>query len=293
MLTIVLGALQILGIVLLALLGLALTVLLLVLFFPITYRVRGRREPDGCGADGNVRWNTWARARFRWLFGFVHGGIDYPEPGQLTVKVLWFTVFSSGGDNDKSIKKKKANKTGTSKQDEKTKKSKEPGEPEQAETPPKGIAGIFEKIRYTISDICDKIKQIYTKEERYRQILTSESTKGLVRHLWMRLCRLLRAIRPRHIKADLRLGTGAPDTTGYALALYGMLSPRVGWAVNLTPDFEEKVLEGRAKLSGHIILAVVLWHAAKAALDPRLRRLIRQLKAVSRKGQGNGNRQGQ
>lgn len=317
MLTVVLGILRILGIVLLCLLGTVLVILLLVLFWPVTYNVRGRREPNGTDEDGAVRWDTEVRARFKWLFGFVNGGIDFPEPGKLTVRVLWFTVFSLGimsGEKKKADKQKETGKA--QKADDKKQAGAKETEAEasadegktaektsavasgtdaaapageetgaeassaEAETSPKkGIAGLFEKIRYTISNICDKIREIRTKEHYYRRILTAEDTKGLLRHVWMRLGRLLRAIRPRHVRAEVHFGTGSPDTTGYALALYGMVCPRIGWAVSLTPDFEEKVFEGKGKLSGHIVIAVVLWHVAKVALDRRLHWLIRRLKA--------------
>lgn len=83
MLGIVLKVLSILGIVLLVLLGLLILGTLLVLFCPITYRIRGSRDEAGLRLC----------IRVNWLFGLLRLRYRYPEPGRLTAKALWFRLL--------------------------------------------------------------------------------------------------------------------------------------------------------------------------------------------------------
>ena len=85
MLDVVLQILSVLGIILLVLLGLLLAVILFTLFFPVFYRISG----EGKGKDFSLD------AKASWLFGLLRVHFAYPDPGKLTIKALWFTVFDS------------------------------------------------------------------------------------------------------------------------------------------------------------------------------------------------------
>ena len=100
MLTILFKILGILGILLLVLLGIALTVILLVLFFPLCYKASGQKSAD------EMRFSV----KVRWLFGLVRIFYDYPQPGKLLAKVLFFTVYDSSNER----KEKKNVSTGKS-----------------------------------------------------------------------------------------------------------------------------------------------------------------------------------
>jgi len=149
---------------------------------------------------------------------------------------------------------------------------------------------IFEKIKYTILNIYDKIKKIweniiriYGDIEYYANLLRDEDTKLLFSHAMFRLGRVLKSIRPRKIRADILFGTGSPDTTGYAYGVYGMLSPFLGQKVLVTPDFTRAVLEGEFYAAGHITAFTILWNGLRLLLDRRLRLFIKKLKAGRKK----------
>lgn len=90
--SVVLKILSILGIILLCLLALAVAALLLVLFCSVSYR--------GGGSARAGKYRAWFR--FRWLFGLVRGFYAYPDSGSLKVKLLWLTVYDSGGKQEKA-----------------------------------------------------------------------------------------------------------------------------------------------------------------------------------------------
>ena len=100
MLTILFKILGILGILLLVLLWIALTVILLVLFFPLCYKASGQKSVD------EMRFSV----KVRWLFGLVRIFYNYPQPGKLLAKILFNTVYDSSDER----KEKKNISTGKS-----------------------------------------------------------------------------------------------------------------------------------------------------------------------------------
>lgn len=127
-----------------------------------------------------------------------------------------------------------------------------------------------EKIKYTISKICDKIRHILEEYEFYRDLFEDKESKSLFSHVCRRIGKVFRHIRPRDLKADIVFGTGSPDTTGYAYGIYGMFSPKLGEDICITPDFEKQILMGRIHAAGHITIFTVLINAIAVLLDKRL-----------------------
>lgn len=313
MLSVILKVLSILGILLLCLLALVLLTLLLVLFFPVCYKVSGEKAEE----------RMTAAVRASWLFGLLRVSYDYPEPGRVLVKLLPFTVFDSGKKakevSDKEAKKANgAAKAKTAKQQEQTaprKAASKTPESGNAETravskmPEEGQQGAekavsemtvdeqekaalkeegsifkkFKKIKYTFYSIYDKIKKIWENISYYIELLREEETKQLFSHAIFRAGRILKSIRPRHIRGNLLFGTGAPDTTGYAYGVYGMFSPFLGPRLLVTPDFTQAILEGNVYISGHITVFTILWNGMKLLLDRKLRRFIQKMKAGRKK----------
>lgn len=338
------SVLNILGIVLLSLLALTAGIILLVLFFPLSYRVCG-------GKNGE---EVWLAVKFRWLFGLLRGNCMYPEPGRIKVKALCFTLIDQKLDSnpkkeegeEKKAERKVRKKNQEEKSEKKRKKKKdrqavkerglseeagiagrtvsgreERGKNENAsaggtdpeersrtaeessggfsgedsasgegsssgEDSPAGKGSSFRedpssgedsstigKIKRTICNIYDKIKKIWENITYYRELLQERETRELFSVSLKALKGILKSIRPRQIKADILFGTGAPDTTGYVYGAYCMAAAGSRMALQVTPDFEEKVLEGEFDMSGRITLWVLLLNGWK------IYKLVRKLKA--------------
>lgn len=127
--------------------------------------------------------------------------------------------------------------------------------------------GRLAKLKYTIrhiyDTICGIVKQI--RDEENRQLVT---------HILFRTKKLLLHIRPRKCRADILFGTGSPDTTGYLLGIYSILSLSLPERIDVTPDFMERKLEGHISARGHIVPAVLLFHLLKLYQDKTLRKLL-------------------
>lgn len=309
---VILHVLSIIGIFILFLLGLVLISLLLVLFWPVTYRVKGEKSPE----------KLWVSARADWLFGLFRVRYTYPEPGNVVIKLLWKTLVDTGqpkeaseekqksGEQTEASKEKAGEDGGTGEKKPEAEKITSPdtigvenrpetSEPTNADFSTdesasdteeseqnKLFSNVLEKIRkikYTILKIYDKIKEIWANISYYIALLREEDTVLLWEHVKLRLGKILKNIRPRHMKADVLFGTGSPDTTGYAFGIYGMLSPILGKKVCLTPDFDQKILEGNIDVSGHITIWTLTWNALKLLLDKKLKRFINKMKAGRKK----------
>ena len=286
MLTILFKILGILGILLLVVLGIALTVILLVLFFPICYKASGQKSAT----------EMQFSAKIRWLFGLVRISYAYPEPGKLLAKVLFFTVYDSSAEEKekKSVPpKKNAQQKATISSEAVTPQETSPsGSQPPAQNPIQEqksteARGFFDKIRYTVGKICDKIKHILNNLTFYKDLWNDPETRGLLRHAENRIGHILKSLRPRKLDLTARVGTGSPDTTGYLYGIYGMILPKLEKGICITPDFEQAILEGSFKASGHFTLGCVLFHAIRLLLDKRLRQLQHKI----RQFQKNENKQ--
>ena len=287
MLTIVLNILSIIGLILLILLGLILLLLFIVLFVPITYRIKARKYDD-----------IEAVVRVNWLFGLLRARFLYPEPGNIVVKCLFFTIYNSKREKRppkfKSGRNTKAGDEGDKEKEAPPAETVSPGT--SASEIPKGsvpdgeasadgkkesLRSPIEKIKYTFRDFYGKIKDIKENAAYYKEILSSEDTRFLLKHVFTRLGKILKSIRPRKINADIRYGTGSPDTTGYLFGIYGMFCSCLGKHVIVTPDFEQAVLEGKLYAAGHITIFKILWHGLMLAIDKKLWDFISRIKKSS------------
>lgn len=293
---IILQILAVLGIILLCLLGLVILLLLLMLFVPVRYKLKGSRTEDDMQAD----------IRVTWLLHVLSVVFSYPKPGVITVRVFGIKLYPrktkppketklpANAEKEQTVQAETApktdstletdKKTDTEKTDTKETDTEETGQaeknssPQQSKAPQKEKQGFFHKMRYTFQSVYDKIKRLIENYEYYRDILLAKENQLLYGRCKKRLFRVLKSICPKTIQGNLLMGTGEPDTTGYVLAIYGMLLPILGNHIHIEPDFDRAVLTGRLFVKGRITLFVLLWNAAGIFFDKQLHALIKGLK---------------
>lgn len=147
------------------------------------------------------------------------------------------------------------------------------------------IKSIFEKIRYTFFKICDTLRnikdsvsQIGEAKDYYISLLKEDATKELYQKYKQVVLKIVKKCKPEIEEADVTFGTGSPDTTGYIMAIYGILYGTLGETVRFTPDFENTILQGQIKLKGKIQLYVFVGLAIKIFTDKKLKVLLKKLK---------------
>ena len=296
---ILLGILKWLGIILLALLILILLIVLVVMLSPIRYRLQGEKKEELCGTFG-----------VSWLFGAVKvdGGYTPAEQLKLKVKVLWFTLM--GGEEkpkkEKKPKKKKAPKKEELKPDiQAAEKKEEPkAEPKKEEAKPKvkqqrmeqkqpktvrrvKLSEIEEKPPTEDTEIVllDEDETFFTGEETaekkgkippvVKEIWSIEDKKGIFRAMGKLLKRLMKGILPGNSFVKATVGTGDPTTTGYVLALAGMLTAKFGNDIQIKGDFTKATAEDvEVAVKGRIVLGKLVWAVLAFVLTKPVRKAI-------------------
>ena len=83
---------------------------------------------------------------------------------------------------------------------------------------------------------------------------------------------------PKKIAGELLFGTGKPDATGYLYGVYCVVSHGIMRNIVVTPDFNEKILEGNINISGSITIVRLLIRVIGVVMDKKLRRFVSRLK---------------
>ena len=326
-LLILLGILKWIGIVLLALLLLILLIVLVVMLSPIKYRLEGEKKAELCGSFG-VSWLFGAVK--------VDGGYTPAEQLELKVKVLWFTLMG-GEEKPKKEKKTKKKKTKKAPKAEELKpdlqaaekvepKKEEPKAEEKTVEKPKVKQQRMEQKqpktvrRVKLSEIEEKPPTEDTEiilldeddafftggesEEKkkkippiVKEIWSIEDKKGIFKALGRLLKRLIKGILPGDIFVKATVGTGDPTTTGYVLALAGILTAKFGNDIQIRGDFTKATAEDiEVRVKGKIVLGRLVWAVLAFVLTKPVRKaiwkMIRFLKNKDKDGteqtKGNG-----
>lgn len=283
----ILTVLKVIGIFLLAVLGLVLFFLLSALFVPVCYRMWGKRTATVLEGKASVSW----------LFGLIRLSVGYVDSQSKLELYLFGIPLLALKDRINRWRKKrrkpgKRMRQGKSsdtkpadqmRKDNQAVQVKEPAEKpvqdqvdsDSTEQEPDTAAVIFQKIkeillkiwrfpgrvlerirksRLTFRQFCDKIKKWY-------RFLQMDDTKQALIFLKGKGFLVLRHMLPVKIQGNLHFGFEDPSITGQVLAVAGMVYPLYGKTFRLIPDFEQQVLEGEVNLKGRVFGGYLLLQA--------------------------------
>lgn len=276
------------GMILLGILGLAVTLILLVLFVPVRYRARGSYYEELRG-----------KASVSWLLHILSLDVAYKESdGELDVAIRIFGIRmkSRAGKDDtdfaeKPVKQKRQSAEAATEEEpiedittheqavtNEAGKS-DDGSSQRPQTDKGPVkAKKRRKFSFPFRRICDKLKEVREQRDRVLEFLRKEENKASFRLVWKQFKALLKHILPTRAKGKVRFGFDDPYTTGQVL-MY--ISPFYGlYAKTLTviPVFEDAVIEGELSVRGRVRIGTVLFRIGLLALDKNVRKLWRQLK---------------
>ena len=132
---------------------------------------------------------------------------------------------------------------------------------------------VLEKIRCTISRVCDKIEMI-------RSTLENDIFKRAFALVKKMLVRVLKMVLPDKCDIKLLFGAGDPAATAEIMGAYGALYPVLYKKVEFTPDFERKVVEADIHIKGHITVFTVVYCAAVCFFNKDVRKTINRFKKI-------------
>lgn len=281
--TVILFLLKLIGIILLVLLGIVLTLLVLLLFVPVRYQIKG-----------SVLEDKTVRVKLHWLLHLLVFSLSYEEKKLTTeFRILGFRLFPR--------EKKKSALDDTDFDDieeaEDERVTQEPvqeipqltateysGEPQtdssethrrQKRQPKRKIAAFIDNWKR----FWEKIKQIPDKVSAIWSVISDEGNHKVVSLVWEQIHYLLRHSRFRKLKTDLTFSAGDPATTGQILGVFCMFPMLYQYEVSVVPDFESEqwYLRGTFEIKGHARLVHVLRSGILLWKEKEVRRFVNRM----------------
>lgn len=137
---------------------------------------------------------------------------------------------------------------------------------------------VLERFQDWFRQVAGKIKVFWKKLWHLKENLRSfvewwrqEATQLALAHCKEEFWRFLKHIIPRSYNVDLRFGTGNPASTGQILGVLGILYPVTKGRLQVTPEFQEKVLQGVFSCKGRIHVFKLLAIAWRVYRDKNVR----------------------
>lgn len=297
---IVLQILKIIGFVLAGIVGLALLIILLVLFAPIRYKLNAAGE--NAEIEGSVKAS--------WLLGLFKALVDYKEKRlSYCVKIAGIVLTKGvlGEDEVETLREvlqeeevisdpkqyekvskelqqaeEKAAKTEELKEEkrlekEQLKEEKKAEKAEQKEQRKKDnkLKSFKEKVR----DFVKRVKELYHKFQTAKRIWQAKATKRALKHLKVEIFNILNHIKPRKIAGTLGFGLEDPANTAI---VYGNVVP-IAEAISkgkliITPEFYNKGIRMDLLIKGRIFLGYMLLCIARLYFDRDIQRVLKVIR---------------
>lgn len=310
MIHILLLILKIIGIILLAVLALC----FLVLFFPVTYKVKGDWE----GKDFHLT------VQCGWLFHLLHfGGKFSNDESAARIWILGISINllknkpemdrkinlikeekKNRYDRDKSPKQKKTetkdekiiNEVLKEKQEDHSQTTdkckgnqntdKRATEQKQGGSFTDKVKEIFRRIcmvirkeKDFIKNVCKDVKGTYNKGKKIKAFLTENTTKEAYKYGKGIIIKTVKHIFPTGMKAKIHFGFEQPDITGkvlgYIAMVFSVFQVNVKH-ISIIPDFDKKIFEGNIKLKGHFFMGILLIYILKFYFKKEIHDLIKR-----------------
>lgn len=121
-----------------------------------------------------------------------------------------------------------------------------------------------------------KFSNIRNKWMNIREFFGDEENQATLKLIWRQIRKILHHLRPVKIRGTVTFGFDDPYTTGQVLTAAAMGYGWYGKWVQITPCFEEEILEGDLQGNGRICLGILLYHAVRILPDRNFRKLLKQ-----------------
>lgn len=134
------------------------------------------------------------------------------------------------------------------------------------------LKGFFRSVADKLHSMEKSIERLISKKDRIIAFLESETFNKAFESLKRNGLKLLKHIRPRKLRITLCYGMEDPSVTGKVFGAISCIRPYLPGRYDITPDFNEKCLDGSFLVRGHVILICIIpsiWHLYR---DKNIRR---------------------
>ena len=145
-----------------------------------------------------------------------------------------------------------------------------------------GIEAKFEAIKAKGEQIAKTVTEKKEMVDRYVDLATQEHTKRAAKYVGKKLVKILKSIRPRKCKGELKLGLKDPKTMGMICGYSGMFYPVYYKAIDFQPVFgaDHTVIDGEIEIKGRIILMAIVARAVPILFKKDCRRVWKDFKKL-------------
>lgn len=292
--------LKILGIVLAVILGIIVLLVCIILFVPVRYNLQAQ-------FPGELE-NAEAKIRFSWFLRLISGEAAYQESEfKWKVRAAWSKFDSEEEtlakepegiempiETDREVQGRINPEQPETKVNESQKPEPIPEEPKKTEPEipePKSkekksvfqklknkLKSIWEKIKYTFTQIRDKIISVSEIKDKIVLFLNDEIHKQAFFKAKKEIKWIIRFLKPKKFSLNLHYGFEDPYTTGQVLAILSIIYPFVGDNMSVQPDFENKIFEGDVYIKGKLRMILPTIYLIKLILNKNVRMTFTDMK---------------
>ena len=290
------------GIVLAFLLALILLAVLLVLFCPVRYRGRAKRDADKWEISGRAGWllglvsvhiaggSEGSRVQIR-LFGIdtavwkklftrkkIAGKSSYAGEKKIKAPVV-------SGDAEPAHREEQTAGVQTEKlKIEKSESFSEKPRNEKSERVERenflkrfwrSLADKYRSIRERVKKMISAFRNLCSTVSLWKEFLGKSQTKAAFGRTWQQILALLRHAGPQKWQGYVDLGLGSPAATGQLLAVLGASYPLHRSCLSVNPVWDRKVLEGNVQMRGRVYGAAFLCAACRLYFDKNVKNTFR------------------
>ena len=304
-------AVKFIGMLLALLLAVLLLAAVLVLFCPLRYRVKIRKTVDEWEAQG----------RMSWLFGLVSVTVQKGSEGadmQVRICGICPRSFKKLFAKKKKPEKEPSEERRKPPAEEPFSRELEVAEEtapvpalvemakqgQQKEQQPKRaahqkesfwkrnpirklwerIAETYRSIRKSLINFRDAVKNIHSRIHLWKEFLGDVHTGEAFRLARQQFFRLLRHAGPQKWEGSVNFGLENPAATGQVLAVLGALYPIHRGKFLVNPVWDQKILEGNARIKGRIYGILLLYMAGRLLFDKNVKYVIGWFRRQSASG---------
>ena len=303
--------LKIIGIVLLAILGVILFLLCIILFVPVRYKffVLKTKESDEYKVKGSISW----------FLHFLNIHINYPSDELYKVKITFFKILPKKNkvnsdkensninvnniENNNNAESNVVEENFVNRDDSKIEvtgidnlcnidENIDVHEIEDEKYIDENKQNIFEKlinilnskiesIKLTLKNVYDKIIDIKRNINYYIDILKSDSFHKAYDISKTELNKLLISLKPKSIKGTINFGAEDPALTAQVFGLYTIVHTFYFKKLYFNPCFEEEIIDIDVTIKGYIRVITVVIIALKLLFNKNIKYVMKQFKKES------------
>ncbi len=237
----------------------------LVMFVPVRYK-----------AYANERHGPY-EVRLGWMLHILNGWLTVERGRELSFGVRVFTHEILGEEADARRIKKEEKRRAKGEKKRKGRgvvKAKAAPDEDSRENP-------VRKFGKGLNDFVKKLTELSEKEERLADFLEDKRVRETVAWGIKELKTLIRAVRPRKVRANIRFGFEDPSKTGMLLGAFGFLYTFLGDSLRVEPDFSCACFEADGFMKGRAFLIVPTVILLKCYFSKDLKYTMEKAKNIS------------